>query len=56
MGIGPDELSIGGIGFVIAVAPERDLNPNALALDPANRDTAQAALHTVGMKSQAQMT
>ena len=49
-----DELPIGRVGVVIAVAPERELDPRALALDPANRDTAKAVLDSTGLKPQAQ--
>jgi hypothetical protein len=52
LGIGVDELPIGRVGFVIAVAPECELNPNALAPDSANRSTAKAVLHPPGKKPQ----
>ena len=54
MGIGMNELPIGRVGVVIAVTPERELYPRAFALDPANRDTAEAVLHPAGQKSQAE--
>ena len=54
LGIGVDELPIGRVGVVVGVAPERELNPRALTLDPANRDTAKAVLDPVGLKPQAQ--
>lgn len=53
IGIGLDELPIGREGIIIGLAPERELYPNALALDLANRDTAKSVLHASGPKAQA---
>ena len=48
-----DELAVGREGVVIAAPPERQLYPRALALNPANRDTAKAVLDSLGLKPQA---
>jgi hypothetical protein len=39
-------------GVVICMAPERELNPRARALDLTNRDTARAVLNPADMTTQ----
>ena len=48
-----DQLSIGGVGSVIGLAPEGELYPNALPPGLANGDAPKAVFRTIGPELQA---